>query len=70
MTSILAQLAGGYSLGQMVLIAIVVIGILAILVVFLRARGVQIPAEFQTYGWIVLAVIVAAFAVKILLSML
>jgi hypothetical protein len=70
MATTFAQLAGGYSLGQMVLIAIAVIGILAILVVFLRARGVQIPAEFQTYGWIVLAVIVAAFAVKILLSML
>ena len=67
---IFAQLAGGYSLGQMILIAIVVIGIISILVVFLRARGIAIPGEFQTYAWIVLAVVVAAFAVKILLSML
>ncbi len=67
---ILGQLAGGYSIPQLVLIAIVVVGVISILVVFLRARGIQIPAEFQTYAWIVLAVIVAAFAVKILLSML
>jgi hypothetical protein len=67
---LLAQLAGGYSIGQMVLVAIVVIGVISVLVVFLRARGIAIPPEFQTYGWIVLAVIVAAFAVKILLSML
>jgi hypothetical protein len=60
---------GGYTIGQWVLIAIVVIGVLSILFVFVTARGITIPAEFKTYGWIVLAVVGAAVAVKIILSL-
>ncbi len=65
-----AQMAAGYSVGQWVLIAIVVIGIISILMVFIRSRGLAIPPEFITYAWIVLAVVVAVVAVKILLSSL
>lgn len=69
MDIILAQLAGGYSIGQIVLGAIMVVGIVSILITFLRARNIAIPAEFVTYAWIVLGVIVAIVAVKIILSL-
>jgi hypothetical protein len=64
----LAQMGSSYSIGQLVLAAILVIGVISILVVFMRARGIAIPPEFITYGWIVLAVIIAAVAVKLILS--
>jgi hypothetical protein len=68
MYPIAQQFAASYSLGQMALAAILTIGVLSILVVFMRARGIAIPGEFITYGWIVLAVVIAVVAVKIILS--
>jgi len=60
---------GGYSIGQIVLGAILVIGVLAILLTFCRARGITIPPEFVVYFWIVVGVVVAAAAVHIILNM-
>ena len=66
--NVIAQVFGGYSIGQIVLMIIVAVGVISILVAFLRARQIAIPAEFVTYAWIVLGVIVAALAVIIILG--
>jgi hypothetical protein len=49
-TTMLAQFAGGYSIGQIALFAIMAIGVVSILIVFIRARGIAIPPEFVTYA--------------------
>lgn len=63
------QFYAGWGIGQWVLAAILIIGVLSILVAFINARGWQIPQEFKIYAWIVLGVVVAAIAVKIILSL-
>lgn len=67
--NLVAQIFAGYSIGQIVLFIIVAVGVISILVVFLRARNIAIPAEFVTYCWIVLGCIVAAIAVMLILQL-
>jgi len=71
MFSLLAQAAfGGYSLIQLAIFIIVVAGVVAIVVVILKQLGVTIPPWLIAILWIVLAVIVGIFAIKVIASML
>ncbi len=66
---ILAQLAGGYSLIQIIIFFIVLCGVIGILIVVMRQTGVQIPPWIITIAWIVLVCFVAIFAIRLLMSM-
>jgi len=70
MFSLLAQAVGGYSLIQLAIFIIVVAGVVAIVVVILKQLGVTIPPWLIAILWIVLAVIVGIFAIKVIASML
>ena len=67
--TLLAQIGGGYSLVQLVILAIVLIGVFGILFVVLRQSGVQIPPFIITIFWIVVCCAVAIFAIRFLMSM-
>jgi hypothetical protein len=66
---ILAQLAGGYSLIQMIIFIIILCGVIGILFVVMKQTGVQVPPWIVTIFWIVLVCFVAIFAIRLLLSM-
>lgn len=67
---ILSQAIGGLSLIQMVIVAVVICGVVGILVVVARQTGVAIPPWAISIFWIVVVVIVAVFAIKLIASML
>lgn len=60
---LLAQLAG-YSLLSWIIIAILVAGAVAVLVVVLKQFGVAIPPFVVTIFWILVAVVIGVVAVK------
>lgn len=66
---ILAQLAG-YSLIQIAILAIVIAGIIGVVVVITKQVGVAIPPWFIAILWIVVAVAIGVFAVRLLASLL
>jgi uncharacterized protein (DUF983 family) len=55
---------GKYSLTEMVVFAVVLIGILAIAVIAANAMGVVIPTWVVNMLWVVVIVVVAVFAIK------
>ncbi len=69
MTPILAQFVGSYSLIQVIVALIVLIGAIGILYVVLRQTGVQIPPFVVQIFWIVVVCFVAIFAIRLLMSM-
>lgn len=66
---ILAQLASGYSLIQVIVFLIILCGVVGILFVVMRQTGVQIPPFVITIFWIVAVCFVAIFAIRLLMSM-
>ncbi len=66
---ILAQLAGGYSLIQVVIFIIILCGVFGVLFVVMKQTGVQIPPWIMTIFWIVVVCFVAIFAIRLLMSM-
>lgn len=66
---ILAQLATGYSLVQLVIMFIVLCGVIGILIVVMRQTGVQVPGWVINIAWIVLVCFVAIFAIRLIMSM-
>jgi len=66
---ILAQLAGGYSLIQLIIFVIVLCGVIGVLFVVMRQTGVQIPQWVLTIVGIVVVCFVAIFAIRLLMSM-
>ena len=65
----IAQLAAGYSLVQLVILAIIICGVIGILFVVMRQTGVQIPQWILTIIGIVVVCFVAIFAIRLLMSM-
>ncbi len=65
---ILAQIAGGYGLVHLVILAIIVCAVVGIALVAIRASGVPIPGWAVQIFWIVVVAIVAILAIKFLLS--
>jgi hypothetical protein len=59
----------GYSIVQLVIMAIVVAGVIGIGMVAIRASGVTIPDWAVRIFWIVVIVVFAVFAIKLLMSM-
>lgn len=68
--ALLAQGIGGIGLMQMIIIAIVIAGALAILFVALKHFGIAIPPWAVSIFWIVIVVFVSVIAVKFLWSLL
>lgn len=58
------------SIVQMLILAVVILGGLAIVYVAAGAMGVAIPAFVVTLFWIVVVVILAVFAIKLIAGML
>jgi hypothetical protein len=73
MISLLAQvaggIAGGYTLAQILIMAIVVIAVIAIFVAFVRYSGITIPPIVVTVFWIVLGAVVCIWAIRFVMSM-
>ena len=66
---ILAQVVGGYSIIQLLIIVIVIAACVGITMVVLRQAGITIPPFILTIAWIVLAAFVAIFAIRLVMSM-
>ena len=67
--SLIAQVLGGWSIGQIALAVIIIAGICAVVVIILNRLGVKIPDWFQAILWVVLAVVVGAVAIKFLMTL-
>lgn len=65
---LLAQNFGGYSIAQLAIWAIIVCGIIAIVFAFIKYSGVQVPQIAITVFWIIVAVVVCVFGIKLLMS--
>lgn len=61
---------GAYSIIQVALFLVVILGIVGVVLVIARQMGVQIPQYIVTIFWIILAVIVGVIAIKFLASLL
>ena len=66
---LIAQAGAAYSVGQIVVIAIVIAGIIGIAFIAGRQAGIAIPPFVIQIGWILLCVVVAIFAVRFLMGM-
>jgi hypothetical protein len=60
----------GIGIGQLVIYAIIVAGIVAVLYVVLQKLGVAIPGWVIQLFWIVVVVVVGVFVVRFLMSLL
>jgi hypothetical protein len=66
---ILAQLAAGYSLIQVVIFLIIICGVLGVLFIVMRQTGVNIPQWVWAIAGIVVLCFVAILAIRLLASM-
>lgn len=69
MTTVLAQLIGGYSLGQILIAIVIIAACVALVYVALRQFGIAIPPWVTQVFWIVVVAFVVIFAIKLVLSM-
>ena len=69
MMPLFAQLVGGYSLYQLLILIIVIGAAVAITFVILRQMGVVVPPFIITIAWILLAVFIGVIALRFLFSM-
>ena len=65
----IAQLAGGYSLIQVVIFLIIICGVLGVLFIVMRQTGVNIPQWVWAIAGIVVLCFVAILAIRLLASM-
>lgn len=65
---ILAQVAAGWSIANLIVALIVIAAAIGILFVVLRVAGIAIPAWAVQIFWIVLVAFVAIFAIRLLFS--
>ncbi len=61
--------SGGWGIGELLIVAIIIIAVVAIFLTYCQYAGVQIPPIIVRCFWIVLGAAVAIFAIKLLLSM-
>ena len=66
---ILAQLAGGYSLIQLAITAIIICGVIGVVFVVMRQSGVNLPQWVWTIVGIVVLCFVAIVAIRFIASM-
>lgn len=64
----IAQALGGYSLAQLAIGFLLIIGVVGIVVIVARNSGVPIPPWVYQIGGIVILVILGIVAIKILMS--
>jgi len=64
----IAQIAAGYGLVHLVILAIIVCAVVGIALIAIRASGVAIPGWVVQIDWIVVIALVAIFAIRILVG--
>lgn len=69
MLPVLAQGAAGFSVAQMALVVLGIAAIVAILFICLRWMGIEIPQPIIMIFWVLVALVVGAFAIKFVASM-
>jgi hypothetical protein len=68
MTTI-AQVAGGYSIGQIAIAVVIVAAVVALVYIALRQFGIAIPDWVVQVFWVLIVAFVIIFAIKLVLSM-
>jgi uncharacterized protein (DUF983 family) len=68
--AVLAQAGLAGTVGYWAIVLIVIAGIIAVVLVILRAAGIQVPSWLVMVLWIILAVVVGVLAVRLILSLL
>jgi len=68
MIALIAQALAGYSLAQLAIGFLIVIGVVGIVVVVARNSGVPIPPWVYQIGGIVILVVLGILGIKILMS--
>lgn len=66
---ILAQAMGGYSVGQIAILIVIVLAVCGLVMVAVRQFGIQIPQWVIQVLSIVVVAIVIIYAIKLVLSM-
>ncbi len=66
---ILAQLAGGYSLVQLAIMAIIICGVLGVVFIVMKQAGVSLPQWVWTIIGIVFLCFVGIVAIRLIASM-
>ncbi len=66
---ILAQLAGGYNLVQLAIMAIVICGVIGVVFVVMRQAGINLPPWVWTIIGIVALCFVGILAIRLISSM-
>jgi hypothetical protein len=65
---ILAQAGVAWSIGQLMIVIIVVAAVIGIAMIAVRASGIAIPSWVTQIVWIVIVVFVAVLAIKFLIG--
>jgi hypothetical protein len=68
MTTI-AQIAGGYSIGQIAIAVVIVAAVVALVVIALRQFGIAIPPWVVQVFWVIVVAFIVICAIKLVLSM-
>lgn len=69
MTGILAQVIGGWGVGQIAIAVVVIAAVVALVYIALRQFGVAIPAWVQQVFWILVVAFVIILAIRLVLGM-
>jgi hypothetical protein len=67
--TIIAQVAAGYSIGQIAIAVVIVAAVVALVYIALRQFGIQIPDWVVQVFWVLIVAFVIIFAIKLVLSM-
>jgi hypothetical protein len=65
----IAQIAGGYSIGQIAIAVVIVAAVVALVYIALRQFGIAIPEWVVQVFWVLIVAFVIIFAIKLVLSM-
>lgn len=68
--ALLAQAPAAGAIAQWAIYGIIIVGVIVILLALLQWSGITIPPLFVRIAWIVVAVLFAVFAIKLLMSAL
>ena len=60
---------GGYSIGQLAILIVVIAAIAALVFIALRQFGIAIPAWVQQVFWVIVVAIVVIFAIRFVMTL-
>jgi hypothetical protein len=65
----IAQIAGGYSIGQIAIMVVIVAAVVALVYIALRQFGIAIPEWVVQVFWVIVVAFIVICAIKLVLSM-